>query len=66
MNMLDMDLNSIRRLIDTPICQPEEGDYAELVNENDEQGLVRVCSKNGSVVMVIPRDVWDRLVEAKT
>jgi len=65
-NMLDMDLNSIRRLIDTPICQPEEGDYAELVNENDEQGLVRVCSKNGSVVMVIPRDVWDRLVEAKT
>lgn len=65
MSMLDLDLNSIRLRIDTPICKPEEGDYAELVNENDEQGLVRVCSKNGSVVMVIPRDVWDRLVEAK-
>ena len=56
------DLQEFQRLLDaTPLVKSEPGDYAELVDENDEHGLVNVCRKGGHVFMQMPRDVWDDL-----
>jgi hypothetical protein len=37
------------------------GDYAELVNENDPDGLVQICSASGVRKILMPRDVWEEL-----
>ena len=38
-----------------------EGDYAELVNEDEPDGYVRVCRKDGTPVIFAPRALWDKL-----
>ena len=61
--MSDIDWTALRRLIETPLYKAEKGDYAELVDENDEQGMVGIYRKSGTPVLFMPRDVWDRLRE---
>ena len=39
----------------------EEGDYACLADEADEQGAVIICDKYGHFKMSMPRHVWDAL-----
>jgi hypothetical protein len=58
-----MNLGTIRRTIDLNASfQAQPGDYARLADENDEQGQVNVYRKNGSIVMTMPREVWDQLL----
>ena len=45
-----------------PALKPEEGDYAELVNEEDEQGQVRICRKDGTVTMLMSRASYDAVM----
>lgn len=57
-------LQELKLILDgAPFITPEKGDYAELVNEDDEEGLVQICRKNGSVLMVMPIEVWKELRE---
>jgi len=49
-----------------PVLESEEGDYAKLVDEQDEQGPVQICRKDGTPVVIMPRQVWDDLLEKKT
>lgn len=57
------DFKLIRDVLDKPLCRPEEGDYACLADENDEQGMVNLCRRDGTVIMQLPRALWDQLVE---
>ncbi len=60
-------LQELKSILDgTPFITPEEGDYSELVNEDDEEGLVQICRKNGAVLMVMPIEVWKELREMPT
>ena len=55
-------MNELRQCLEKhPIFKAEEGDYAELADENDEQGIVNLCRKDGTVLMQMPRDVWNEL-----
>lgn len=38
-----------------------EGGYAELVDENDPDGMVRICQADGTLVMMLPREDWQKL-----
>ena len=61
-----MDLDDLAQIINTPLSQAEEGDYACLADENDEQGQVNVYRKSGTLVMTMPREVWDQLREKQS
>ena len=39
----------------------KEGDYAELLDESDENSDVVLRRKNGSPFIMMPRDLWDEL-----
>jgi hypothetical protein len=39
--------------------KPEDGDYAELVNEDDERGPVRLCRQDGTVVAIMSSAAYD-------
>lgn len=59
-----LDLEALNGLL-KPVFKAEEGDYAKLADENDEQGMVNVYRKSGALVMQMPRDVWDKCREGK-
>ncbi len=44
-----------------PVFRSEPGDYAKLADEEDENGPVHLYRKNGTLVMQMPREVWDSL-----
>lgn len=57
-----MNLDMLRQIIDRePVFEPQEGDYAQLADEENETGLVNVYRKNGTLVLQMPREVWDQL-----
>ncbi len=61
-----MTLDTLRQHIDQhPIFKAQPGDYAKLADENDENGLVNIYRANGTLVMQMPREVWDQLREHK-
>lgn len=39
MDLNEVDLEQLKKFIDQPILKREEGDYAELADENDKNGL---------------------------
>jgi hypothetical protein len=45
----------------TLLTKHEEGDYVELVNEDDEQGPVQFCRKGGQPFLLMPRSVYDMI-----
>ena len=56
----------IKKLFDLLESSPlpgghEDGDYAELVDENDPDGPVRICNKVGREKIIMPRTLWDEL-----
>lgn len=61
----NIDLEGLRRLLNAPLWKAEEGDYAELVDENDEDGAVVIRRKSGAPVAMMPREVWDQLLTWK-
>lgn len=56
-----IDLESVKAALNGPVFVAEDGDYAILVDEDDENGLVNVHRKDGTPIMVMPREVWDQL-----
>lgn len=56
MTLLKEDLIEFKQLIDNfPCRQPQEGDYAEFVDESDpENSPVRICDKNGHLLYWFP------------
>jgi hypothetical protein len=52
---------NLENLLNKPLFRPEPGDYAELADENDEQGIVNLCRKDGTVIAQMPRQLWDDL-----
>jgi hypothetical protein len=43
--------------------KPPPGCTAELLDENDEQGIVVIREPCGSIRMMMPRDVYDAVME---
>jgi hypothetical protein len=44
-----------------PLSKP--GDYCEYVDEDDEEGLVQFCRKNGNVFLVMSSREYDMYTE---
>lgn len=56
------DLIALKEALDAlPPRKVEPGSYAALADENDEDGIVNVYNKNGTLLMQMPRSVWDEL-----
>lgn len=53
--------DGLTKLLSSSPFEVKDGDYAELADESDEQGLVVIRRKNGQMVATMPRDVWDAL-----
>jgi hypothetical protein len=56
-SLLDLAENLFR----SPELSPEPGDYAELLDEEDERGVVVVRRENGEPIAFMARSVWDEL-----
>jgi hypothetical protein len=53
------DWAQVAQVLSTPPFESKAGDYAELVDENDENGMVVIRRGDGAPVCWVPRDVWD-------
>jgi len=54
------DLEATLALLDrNPITRSLVGDYAELVDENDPEGMVQVCTSDGTPRIIMSRADWD-------
>ena len=59
--MSDKDLSQIQTLLDVPL--PMHKDLtAILMDEEDEQGPVKLVNKDGAMIMMMPRSVYDELM----
>lgn len=58
------DLLALKQTLDDidPVS-PEPGDYAELVDENDPNGIVQICRQNGQVMMLMSREVYEAMLK---
>ena len=56
-----IDLCAIREALLGPAFEAQAGDYAQLVDEDDEQGMVGIYREDGTLVMVMPRETWDHM-----
>ncbi len=48
-----------------PVFKGEEGNTAQLVDENRPDGDVVIKRKDGTPIMTMPRETWDQLREYK-
>lgn len=52
-------LIAIEDMFNQAFFGPQPGDYIELVDEDDEQGPVRLCRADGTMVMCMPRSAYE-------
>lgn len=53
-------VDAMVKVVSTSI-RPRPGDYAELLDENDENGLVCLRRAKGELVMALPRELYEKL-----
>lgn len=58
------DLEKLSALLDrSPVTDHREGDYAELLDESQLDGVVVIRRKNGTPISYMPRALWEELLE---
>lgn len=56
----------LQEVLSIPLFESQPGDYAELADENDEDGTVVLRRADATPVCAMPRDVWDDLRRLKS
>ncbi len=55
------DFEALRKFLEKGLPKPEEGDYAELLNEDDPNSDVVVRRRDGTPVFQMARETWEAL-----
>lgn len=53
--------SEVLKILELPPWKSKPGDYAELEDENDPDGVVSLKRASGEVFAQMPRDVWDAI-----